>query len=85
MTAVCGSNEPTVSPRGWDAGILGAMHLQRSVGYPAVVVRPLWSVEPELVDDGDRLAGRDSCVCGGCTSGAPWSALPAQPGHTQAR
>jgi hypothetical protein len=29
-----------------------------------VVIRPLWSVNPELVDDGDRVAGWERRVCG---------------------
>jgi hypothetical protein len=33
-------------------------------GRPAVVVRPLWSVDSALGDDGDRLGARDGCVCG---------------------
>ena len=29
-----------------------------------VVVRPLWSADLELIDDGDRVAGWPACVCG---------------------
>jgi hypothetical protein len=32
--------------------------------HRAVVIRALWSVDPERSDDDDRLAGRDPCVCG---------------------
>ena len=30
----------------------------------AVVLRPLYRVDREFVDDADRLTGQDSCVCG---------------------
>jgi hypothetical protein len=32
--------------------------------HSAVVARPVWTVDPELGDDGDRLAGRQPCVRG---------------------
>jgi hypothetical protein len=44
-----------------------------------MVLSPVWSVDPELVDDSDRLAGREPCVCG-----VQWRtcfAVPAQPGY----
>jgi hypothetical protein len=47
-----------------------------------VVVRLLSSADLNLVDDGDRVAGRSRVSVVYALLGGPWSALPAQPERT---